>query len=1677
LNKYLKIAFKAVAWLMGVVVGLLLLVFILLEIPAVQNLVKNKVVTYLENKIKTPVKVEKIQLRLPKKIVLKGVYFESQEKDTLLAGEKLAVDVSLFKLLDNKLEINSIDLQGITANVKRGKDSVFNFDYIVNAFASEQEKEPKPEDTTSTMKFSVEKINLDKIRVRFDDAITKNNLDVYLGHFDTNIKTFDLDSMNFNIPKITLSGLNLQLKQGIVEELVKNAEEAAEEIANTPALKLKLGEIDLAEIVIGYDNEESKLKTELSLGKLLVKLKDIDLEKQIVKIDKIDFRDTKGNLALGKFEKKVISENEIVVEDTVGAKGWQVHLSEADFANINFKFDDNNATPVKRGLDYMHLDLQNLNLKAEDFYYSTDTISGNILELTAKDKSGLNIESLKTDFFYGPKSAYLKKLYIKTPHTLIKDELKVNYPSIASLSDKIGELGMDASIKGSKIAFRDILLFAPNLANTNPFKSNPNAVMQINSRISGKVKDLRIPNLEISGIGTTKISASGRMTGLPDVERANFDLNIKNFQSSAKDIYGFVPPRTIPNSIQLPSYINLKGVFKGGINKFFTDLNLISSFGGAKVKANFDQRIKNKERYQAYIEANNLDVGKFIKNDSIGKITLKLRAEGKGLDPKTADAKVVGIVNSAVYNHYNYKNLKLNGNIKSGLFDAKANMQDPNLDFNLAANGSFKDKYPTVKMKLVLDSADFNKLNLYSGSLRMRLNLDADIKTADPDYLNGLVSVNTILIAQGEERFTLDSINVYAISTDTNNVIRVKSPFINGRINGKYKLTEVGTALSNSIAKYYNSNPGQEFKKTSPQYFDFTFRLENHPVLKQFASAIKRLDPITISGRYNSEQDSISINGNIPNVVYGGNTINNGVLKVNTTDSTLNYSLFIDEIKSGSIALPKTSLTGKAANNILDYMLQVRDKGDKQRYQIAGNLKSVDKNTEIRLDPQNFMLNYEKWTVAQDNLIRIGEAGIWARDFTLSNSGQSIKIESQSEAANSPLAVDFSQFKIETLTSIVEQDSMKIGGTLDGNVLLDNLNESMVFTSDLNVKNLNFQKDTVGDIAIKVDNKQADRFAADIAITGQGNQVNLTGFYLTSAESLDMNLDIQKLNLKSVQGFTFGNMTDARGYLSGDFNISGKTSAPKVIGDLKFNDGAFRITTTNSYFQSLNDKISFNQEGIAFNKFRLTDSTNNSLVVNGSLLTQTYTDFKFNLDVNANNFKVVGSTAKDNDLFYGNLYINTRMRIRGDMNNPVIDGNLKINEDTEFTLVLPTSDPGIVQREGIVEFIDQDFMAFQDVFSEIDSIKEESNTTFTGMDVSVDISVDKGAVLTMIIDKGNGDFVEVKGEAELNGGIDPSGKINLTGNYELQEGSYEMTFNFLNRKFDIQKGSTITWTGEPMSANLDITAVYVANTAPIDLLEDQLVDVSANVRNTYKQKLPFEVLLQMKGELLKPEITFDIRLPEGNYNVATEIVDNSETKLAQLRQQPSELNKQVFALLLLNRFIGENPFASQAGGGGVETMVRQSVSKILSEQLNNLAGNLIEGVELNFDLESTEDYSTGSMENRTDLNVGLSKRFLDDRLKVTVGSNFGLEGNQQPNRETNNIAGDLAVDYQLSKDGRYMLRAYRKNEYQVALQGQVIETGVGFILTMDYNKFREIFESRKSRRERRSALRRRETQE
>ena len=711
-------------------------------------------------------------------------------------------------------------------------------------------------------------------------------------------------------------------------------------------------------------------------------------------------------------------------------------------------------------------------------------------------------------------------------------------------------------------------------------------------------------------------------------------------------------------------------------------------------------------------------------------------------------------------------------------------------------------------------------------------------------------------------------------------------------------------------------------------------------------------------------------------------------------------------------------------------------------------------NTSSAFCKTGLLLNYTPWTVNADNALQFGGKGILAKDLSITNSNQVLSINSDTQELNAPITVDFKNFQIETLNRMAQQDSLQVGGVINGDAHISDFQKSPKFTSALNINDFNFKGDTVGNIALKVNNQTANAYAADVTVTGKGNQVNLTGLYYTSPESkFDLTLDIVTLNMKSIEGFSFGNIRNASGNITGQLKITGSTSAPVIRGDVNFNKVGFNIAMLNSYFTMPKESITFNNDGILFNDFTLIDSLGNKAVVTGTVYTKTFSDFRFGMDINTDNFRVINSTQADNKLYYGKLFVDSRIKIRGDIDKPVVDATITVNDKTDLTIVLPEDDPGVEDRKGVVEVINPNAPKLDSIFlaKQLDSLRKSS---LTGLDVSATVKINKSANFTIVVDERNGDIVQLKGAAQLNGGIDPSGKISLTGTYTVESGSYNLSYATVKRKFIFKKGSTITWTGDPTTANIDLTAVYIANVPSIDLVSDQLG--SSQNATQYKQKLPFNVDLSLKNQLLKPDISFDIVLPDSSYTVSPDVISTVNARLDQIRQDPNEMNKQVLGVLVLGHFIGDNPLQSQGGGTGVEGAIRNSVSGLLSDQLNKLAGNLIGGVQLSFDLTSGADYSSGVQQNRTDLNVGLSKQFLNDRVTVSVGNNFNLEGQNQPGQKTTDIAGNLSVNYKLTKDGRYMVRAYRRDQY-IVVEGEVVETGVGFTLTYDYNRFKELF--------------------
>lgn len=1654
MNTYVRKSIKIALWIIASIIMLVVILAISLNIPAVQNFVKDKAINYLKNKTHTEVSLESIKIALPKEVVLNKFYMEDKKGDTLLYAQKLSVDISLLKLLSNTVEINNIELEKIRANVTRiDPDTTFNFSFLVDAFMSEQTKpeEEVQKDSTSTMKFSINKISLKDIGIVYRDDVAGNDVSVKLGEFSTNIKDFDMAHQHYVIKNLSLKNTTVKyLQQKPLTVLAAQLQKSID-TAQSPTGKLPLVEVeDVAfnNVKINYDDLLSDTRADLNINELKLTKIFADLTKSNFKLDEATLNRSNVSFAFKPAApaKGSAANTAAKTADTIAAapSAMAFLVNKLNLAGNNIQFDNLAVKPVK-GMDFNHLKIKELGLAAEGLSYSRAGIELKVKSGTLKEKSGFELSALKGDVLYNDKKVKISNLIFKTPNTSIENNTELNYTSIDDLTKHPERVKINIEVRNSTLGLKDATFFSDAVP-----ANYRNQKIKVNARANGYMNNLSIPQLQVSGLKHTRIDVSGTVKGLPDVNKTYLDLNIKQFAMTKSDLLVVIPKNTLPANIELPNTIAAKGMFKGTMSNFNTGFNINTDMGSAKLLATM-KGPKGKESYTANVNLNNFNVGRLMKmQPQLGRITVKANISGTGIDAKTAVAKVNAQVLSAYYNKYTYRNLLLSGTYAAKKLNLKSSMADSNANFSLTAFVNMAGKYPAVKADMNLKQVDLQKLNFSTTPFQLAGLVKADIKTADPDYLNGDLSIRSLQVVKDGQKFNMDTIDVHAEATATSNLLTLHSEILSAKVDGKYQLTHLASAFINQINKYYAFG---EVTKIPDQRFRFEVKFYNPKFLKNFVPQLTAFSPSQMSGLLDTRKDSLVMNAWFPQVIYGDYKVDSTRLTVDNANQQLNYKVMVGHLQSPSIALYNTELSGQADNNLLGVNIFLRDSKLKNKYMLGGTFKSMGKNYQFSFAPDKLVLNYEKWSVAPENYLQFGASGILANQFNLSQGSQLLSINSLNATPNSPLKVEFKNFQIATLTKFAEQDSALVGGVINGTVDVKELMASPKFEANMTIDHLRYQKDELGTLRVAVNNNTPNAFETNIALTGV-HELRVNGFYYTNTENaLDLTVNIDKIDMKALESVSMGQIKRGSGTITGALTVKGSTTKPKVLGDIKFNQVAFTAAYVNSYLRMPNETISFNDAGVNFNNFTIIDSLNKRATINGGILTTDYTNFRFNMDIKTNNFRALNSTAADNEMIYGTVFLTSTIKVRGDMNQPDVNMMINVEKGTKFYFALPTADPSIIDQEGIVQFIDADVAPYNGQKAlKADSI---SKAPIKGFNLTANVKVDPEAVLNVVVDPGNGDMLTVKGDADLTATMDPSGKTSLTGRYEITEGSYNLSVGPLGKKpFKLVKGSTIVWTGDPMTANVNLTALYEVNAAPIDLL-------NTPDDPTAKTKLPFQVYLMMKGELLKPIISFRLDLPENERGALNGTV---YTKLLNVNRNESELNKQVFALLALNRFIASNPFESLAGGGGgLSTLARSSVSKLLTEQLNNLASDLVTGVDINFGINSKEDYSSGSLEQKTDLEVGLSKKLLNDRLTVTIGSSFGLEGTQPQGQSSTNIAGNVNVEYALSKDGRYRLRAYRRNQNEGVIEGQIIETGLGFALVVDYNKFKEIFQKRSRR--------------
>lgn len=1690
----MKRFFKFLLYGLSGILGLVILLLLALHSPWGKNYVRDKAVAFLEKKLKTEVKIATLNYSLPRSVEIQGLLLRDPANDTLVAFDRLSVRISPLALLGKKVTVRQLEVENLVARIYRSvPDSTYNFNYILEAFSSPEDTltaaaSPEAGTTASAWTFDVHKVRLQQIRFKYDDSSGGTFFNLSLLDLIARPGNLDLENLRFDISELKVTGVK-SLFVTDTSYLPPPPEDTT-----TTDFQLAVDKLELQSILFTMLDKTDSFYFSANLGALKTQVKHFGLLDEEVLIDVLELNNTAARIALAKPEanRPELTAAEPVTaseaeSDTSGG-GWKVTARALRLNNIDFSMDNPAYKPEPGGIDFNHLGIQRFFLNAESIVYTADSISAQLKHLTLQEKSGFKVTELRAGLRYHEQGAALEDLYFLTPHSVLQHRVALEYPELSALTERPGAAKVTLELADSKIGMNDLLYFLTG-EQRETFLPYRNQTLSLAAEMDGFLNDIRIKKLKLAGLKGTLLDIDGRLRGLPESRLLAYDLNIRQANTTYSDLSPFLPD-SLKKQFALPEWLRINGTLRGSMEDYFPDLRITTADGNAQVGGSLLLSPgTGREKFDLNLSTEALNLGKILRMDSLGEITLDAVAAGTGFDPEQMNAQVSARVHAADYNGYRYSNLNLSGAIAGQLAELVAASGDPNLDFDLDARVDLSGEHPSLYAALQIGNLDLYALRFMSDSFRLAGDLALDFEALNPDYPSGQLVWRSPFLHRTGQTIALDSVHLESRpNADSGQQIALNiSNILYTRMSGHIPLTQIGTALLAHLNRHYHL--GDSLLAAEPVDTTFLhqnadeqgqFALENydlslsghikhHPVLHTFMPGLLPFDTIRFSGGLNP--DTFGFDAYVPRLAFADQAIDSGRIQISENRDSFKYSLALKQYLSGNIELHQPSVRGRIRNDSIYTLANIKDAEGENQFTLGGTIYQQDAEsgpeTVIRVF-KGLRFNYNIWNVDPENRIVLNPAGFYIRDFNLRFDNQYIRAHSLSDTASAPLELRIDNFLLSNVTSMLSKDSLLAEGHLNAEVDLQLGSGIPTMDAILTINQLEAYQQRLGNLILRVSNPDTNSIQTRLSLSGEGNDLKLNGNYYmepVNGNNLDFNLTAYPLTAKTLQGLSFGAMKNSSGGLTGDLQIRGTTTQPVLEGTLTTAALKTTISFLNAGFALPQESITFSPGRIRFDDFTIEDQVGNAAQLNGQIRTRDYSDFFLDLAFSSNEWHLLNSTARDNPEYYGKLIFSSNIRVQGPATGPEVDGNIVIHDSTDLHYALLDKGPGIEESEGIVKFVDSRIPEIIDSALALGNKRRFSRSA----SVNVNVEVEEEATFTVLVDPASGDELQVKGEAALNTFLAPDGSIGLTGVYELDEGYYELNYNFLRRKFDIQPGSRIILSGEPLDAEADIVAVYKANIAPYDLVEKQ---ASPEQLVYYKQRLPFEVQLKLKGKVMKPEIAFDIVLPEDGQNrVSTEVSNLVTAKLAELRNNPSEINKQVFAVLILGRFISDNPFSSGTGNQ-LEYAARQSVSKFLSDQLNNIAGQLINDFELNLGLNTTEDYTTGSKTNRTDLSVSASKELLNNRLKVTVGNDFQLEGPAVHRQQSSLIPGNLALDYQLSKDGRYMVRMYRSNELLNIIDGYVIETGVSFRIALEYNRFKYIFINRKKYMEKRRAERR-----
>ncbi|MCX2492792.1 translocation/assembly module TamB domain-containing protein [Pedobacter sp. PF22-3] len=1372
--------------------------------------------------------------------------------------------------------------------------------------------------------------------------------------------------------------------------------------------------------------------TLLSTPQFMVDINRLSIDKKIIDINTVQIND--GQFFLKDFKDKSSNLDFIINYFDSGkpkvkkkkSKPFDVNLGRLILNKFAFRYINYNAKDTTQGKS---VNFDNVNVKQlSGIFEGLDTknhlLKTNIKNLTFKERSGFYLKNLTAQTTVDSNAIELKNLLLETNQSRLTNYYQMRFKSFKDFNQYIDNVRMKAIFKDSHITSRDVAFFAPEL---NTMKLD----LDVDGQITGLVNNLKAKKLSLRTGKATHIKGDFILKGLPKWKETFMDLNIEMAGTNKTDLEQVLAGITnskkqiVPVIVKKFGNINFNGSFTGFQNDFIAYGEFKTKLGRVVSDVNMKIDKKDVPSYTGNVKTYDFNIGDLLDEKSLGRISSSLYVKGRGTELKELTEKINGDIAYIDFNQYRYRNVKIDGTFDKKYFDGKLSINDRNVKLLFDGGVNLNPKLPVFNFNATISKARLKALKLLKDSLMVDAKFTTNFSGTNLNNISGKLLIQEIRLQNRKGTYSVDSVQLMANGTGANRVLDIRSDILDASIKGEYDLNSIASYYK-AIAKTYIPSLKADIIKYNKQIFQFNLQVKKfEPLAQILAPGLELEEGATLTGDFDSRNNTATLNGFVKKLKYNGIVVNNIILDENTTTQQLQLIVTSDRVQlNDSLFIKDVNISNILRNDSLAFNVKMSNNDEDNQLDLNGLVeftKNQDTTARLSVLPSILKINNEEWRIQEKVRIVLNNGKTEISNFDLTNGNQQVTIDGLiSEDPKDLISVGFKDFSLKTLNPFTKGFGVKLGGNVNGKTDLFGVLKTLRVTDDLKVDSLNFNDIYIGTLtdtsSYSNESQKLNVFTRIVADNSEN--FKLTGNLDLKEKEIDLAVKMDDSKLTVLEPFVKQLVSKLKGNISADLTVKGKLDKPEINGTLSLNKGELMVNYLKTTYV-ITDKVEVNNSVIKLEDFVLRDLEGHEATANGSVDLNDINYPTLNVKVNANSLMALNTTAKDNSIYYGRAYGTGVFTFTGPTNKMKIDIKAKTEKGTVFNLPLNSSET--VSDKDFINFVSRD-----------STVLVKKKTNFDGLTLSFKLTIDPNTTANIYTTLGN---LSGKGNAELSLNINSFGDFEMSGDYIIETGSFDFTAQeVINKKFEIRQGGTIRWTGNPTAAQINLKAVYALRASLNDLYKAANRDASSNAN----QRVNTEVEMGLTGLLLKPDIKLDINFP-----AQPSIKEELQTYLS----DQNNLNLQAFSLIIRRSFAPGN------GGQSIGNQLSSTATSTATELVFNQFNNVLSSLNLNF----------------VDLNVrslseaNASFKFFNDRLII----NAGIVDRNSVNDFTvidfskDNVGREVEALFLIKKDGSLTMKAANKppTQQSIFLNSGISPTAnvtsFGLVYTQQFDTFKE----------------------